>query len=760
MEESTPVDVENNPGVPEFVLPEDKYHELMNALESNNQPGLYEHLVSKTNKNITKSSNPFDFPIKNHILEKSNTVTSSAYVINEIDLEKNYNSSESVCENEIMIDNGSIPNHQIHEIKSRSSLLTVEIEQPISFNNDVYDGETQSQTSKYEVCILNNCFDETDKYSCKICRTHHFYTSVELIRHYKTNHKKFKSPFECFFPGCRMFFKSNYKLNRHLKTHTKVKNNLFKCDFKNCNKTFTEKYMLKRHQQDHKLYTCEKCNLSFSNKNSMKKHLKEVHATVEILFVCQICKKNLLSLSAYNKHKHSHRTSKTHYCKICNKYFRSSYQLKSHISHNHTNHRPFKCDICNKSYVQQAELNRHKKTHEAKPLECSICENKMFIRNEQLVSHLKHMHVTDNMTSHEIEEFIKKQLSKSTGTPKQYFQCKYKGCVEGFLSFHGFKAHMEKVHDVSKVYNYQARVSEELTVSKYVVEKKDKIEKSNSNKSLINLEKRLNSNIAESKTLHNENGYFKINEKAIYKDTNKMCLDVTKKSKTSNIKRNKENSHFTFEVVHRDTGNTNTDCFSSKSSTSKNFSTILKPKVHKSSNLDSSTNCDLFLTNAIGSHVVEQSSTSSYAQACSLNLFGISDDSLFPCLSDDSSFVKESSQEKCVGKQYVQTKIVPDGVTEGLDSNNVQFEKINEINEYIEPLCNYSEDNLGNDFLLENSAIDAPISSIETLINSNYNSSDLNSTSMLLENRSETNFDNEQYPLIYRTVSPNEFYIK
>ena len=764
MDEPNSVDIENNPGVTHIVLPEEKYEELLDAvmLQSNDQPGLRDLLESNNNKCNNKGSNLFNFQMKNKVLENLKSVESNGYIINEIGLENSYSLPETDFENDIslsMIVNDSIPFNQInqtHETKNKNAVLTIEIEQPVSSDNDTYHCETQSQTSKYEVSILNNCFDETDKFPCKICKTHHVYTSAELIEHYNINHRKMKSPFECFFPDCGMFFKSNYKLDRHLKTHAKVKKKKYKCDFENCNKTFTENYMLNRHKQDHELRTCKKCNLSFSSKHSMKKHMKEVHAIVEKLFVCEICQKNLLSLSAYNKHILSHKNGKTHYCKICNKHFKSSYQLKSHHSHNHTTHRPFKCDQCSKCYAQQADLNRHKKTHEEKPLECNICENKMFIRNEQLVSHLKCVHVTENMTSHEIEKFVKDQLSKSTGSQKQYFQCKHMGCMEGFLSFHGFKAHMKKAHDISNVSNYQLSTLEKLTVSKYVVPENNKILNKSKITKLSKLEKQLSSNISNPKKPSNEKKSFKKNESVINKDTNKKFLDSSKKSlsMTSNRKRNHENSHFTFKVACQDTSNKQIYYPYLKSTTPKISSTAIKPTIYKSSNSTSSTNCDQFLTNAFNSHAIETSTNAAYSQASSLSLFENGSDSLFSCLSNNNSFGKGSGKEKMHMKQYDQPK-VHENTTEGLGLDNVQFEKSNEINEYIEPFYNYIEDNLGNEFLLEGNEIDVPISTIESLISSNSNSANMDSTNMLLENRSETEFDNG-----YRTVSPNEFYLK
>lgn len=756
------VDIENNPGVTHIVLPEEKYEELLDAviLQSNDQPGLRDLLESSNNKCNSKKSKLLNFQMKNKALENIKSVESNDYVINEIDLDNSFSLAETDFENDIslsMIVNDSISYSQInhtHEAKSKNAVLTIEIEQPVSSDNDTYDFETQSQTSKYEVSILNNCFDETDKFSCKICRTHHVYTSAELIEHYNKNHRKMKSPFECFFPGCGMFFKSNYKLDRHLKTHAKVKKKLFKCDFKNCNKTFTENYMLNRHKQDHELLTCKKCNLSFSSKHSMKKHMKEVHAIVEKLFVCEICQKSLLSLSAYNKHILSHKISKTHYCKLCNKYFKSSYHLKSHHSHNHTTQRPFKCDQCSKCYAQQADLNRHKKIHEEKLLECNICENKMFVRNEQLVSHLKHVHVTENMSSHEIEKFVKDQLSKSTGTQKQYFQCKHKGCMEGFLSFHGFKAHMKKAHDIRNISNYQLSTSNELTVSKYVVHESNKVLNKSKATKLSKLEKQPSSSISKYKILSKERKKITKNESVINEDTKKKFLDSSKNSlsKTSNRKRNQENSHFTFKVACQDTSNKQTYCSYLKSTTSKISSIPIKPTICKSANLDSSTNCDQFLTNAFGSHAIETSTNAAYSQASSLSLFENGSDSLISFLSDNNSFVKEKRKEKVHIKQYDQPK-VHENTTEGLSLDNVQFEKSS--NEYIEPFYNYIEDNLGNEFLLDDNAIDVPISSIETLISSNSNSSNMDSTNILLENRSETDFDTG-----YRTVSPNEFYLK
>ena len=146
----------------------------------------------------------------------------------------------------------------------------------------------------------------------------------------------------------------------------------------------------------------------------MKSHtLLPGQNTLPSRFKCLKCDKTFLYKIGYNKHIEKHEKVVTkddpinensvdteengealksqetiHPCKICNKSFRTSYQLKIH-ARSHTGEKPYHCRHCSKQFSISGNLKIHEKIHNGSKLfECKLCE-KSFIYPSSLKKHEK-----------------------------------------------------------------------------------------------------------------------------------------------------------------------------------------------------------------------------------------------------------------------------------------------------------------------------------------------------------------------------------
>lgn len=140
---------------------------------------------------------------------------------------------------------------------------------------------------------------------------------------------------------------------------------------------------------------CRVCNREFKDSQVLKTHMR-VHLTDEEKFPCQchICHKRLASKYSLKHHITTvHEQAKTINCHLCSKTFSNRSNLRSHlISHTTEN---VICPICNLVFKNRVSLQSHKKLHKinSKNFSCPECGRLFFNRHHLQRHRIAHSNV-------------------------------------------------------------------------------------------------------------------------------------------------------------------------------------------------------------------------------------------------------------------------------------------------------------------------------------------------------------------------------
>ena len=282
--------------------------------------------------------------------------------------------------------------------------------------------------------------------TCTLCEFEAKTTS-EIKEHKRQLHKK-----NLMCSQCQKPFRFSHNLRKHEQLHLEEK--IFSCN--QCAETFPFFRKLRRHLKTHWSYTCEVCKKSFDRPKKLNRH-KTIHSDVKP-YQCNQCdklfreKRSLVSHQRIQKY-----TCQKYICPVCGQCFKRAHDLRSHKADH--NKKARNKEQHNKEHISKDQQDKEKRTKQQQQYKCDICE-KEFKSSYNMKAH-KVVHLgNDERTKHFCDKcqfvcYSKKDLKHHMGYVHEgvlYYcdQCEFKCGYKGSLKLHRKVKHEGVVYQCEK----------------------------------------------------------------------------------------------------------------------------------------------------------------------------------------------------------------------------------------------------------------------------------------------------------------------
>ncbi|XP_014607887.1 PREDICTED: zinc finger protein ZFP69-like isoform X2 [Polistes canadensis] len=145
---------------------------------------------------------------------------------------------------------------------------------------------------------------------------------------------------------------------------------------------------------------CDICNKSFKTSFQLLRHNRLKHAREEDIttrnFPCDLCPKRYPDQNSLARHRKTHTGDRPFQCLECHKNFPTSTALRRHLTLHNSQSRPLPCIYCGRRFVEKASLMKHEQSHLPNGQRTHTCDicQKTFLHLADLNLH-KRNHDTD-----------------------------------------------------------------------------------------------------------------------------------------------------------------------------------------------------------------------------------------------------------------------------------------------------------------------------------------------------------------------------
>ncbi|XP_043508073.1 zinc finger protein 354C-like isoform X2 [Frieseomelitta varia] len=182
---------------------------------------------------------------------------------------------------------------------------------------------------------------------------------------------------------------------------------------------------------------CDICNKSFKTSFQLLRHNRLKHAREEDIttrnFPCDLCPKRYPDQNSLARHRKTHTGDRPFQCLECHKNFPTSTALRRHLTLHNSQSRPLPCIYCGRRFVDKASLVKHEQSHLAGDQRTHTCD----------VCHKSFLHATD-LSLHKKYHDPDKKFDCEQGANEEILSCDVCGITYKFMS--SLTRHMVTTH--------------------------------------------------------------------------------------------------------------------------------------------------------------------------------------------------------------------------------------------------------------------------------------------------------------------------
>ncbi|KAG7190062.1 hypothetical protein KM043_006204 [Ampulex compressa] len=182
---------------------------------------------------------------------------------------------------------------------------------------------------------------------------------------------------------------------------------------------------------------CDVCNKSFKTSFQLLRHNRLKHAREEDIttrnFPCDLCPKRYPDQNSLARHRKTHTGDRPFQCLECHKNFPTSTALRRHLTLHNSQSRPLPCIYCGRRFVEKSSLAKHEQSHLSGDQRTHTCD----------VCQKSFLHATD-LSLHKKYHDPDKKFDCEQGANEEILSCDVCGITYKFMS--SLTRHMVTTH--------------------------------------------------------------------------------------------------------------------------------------------------------------------------------------------------------------------------------------------------------------------------------------------------------------------------